>query len=278
LFAGAASDAQTPSCGCPAVTPIEAASGGDATPLNWSFSATPRSRSTPDREQVICYSRIVSNQSTANVRDIFWDVAGYRRTVIPAKSTRPACTDFAGGIASAPQHGPITFGVSSQTYDTSIWPPKTGWTPASATSPSSAEKGFFQTLRSEFVFDATTKEFGLQEARIVINSSASYDPHTKTGWIAFGFENGGKAPILLTLNIPVSEQTEQYLPYRQAILQGKPEPIKIPVQETPVMRPTTVVFYNVDGSVAALETAGLYVPANGKPRISDEAIWKAQLK
>jgi hypothetical protein len=156
ILVGAASDAQSPSCGCPNARPIQARAEGDGSPLNWAFSAILRAApSDPSRPRIICYYKMVENRSAQEVRDILWRVAGYQRTVIPPNSSRPACVDFAGEIKTAPEQGPLNFGTSSQAYDTTVWQPATGWLPKST----ATETTSFEPLRSQFSFDTETKQF-----------------------------------------------------------------------------------------------------------------------
>jgi hypothetical protein len=45
-------------------------------------------------------------------------------------------------------------------------------------------------------------------------------------------------------------------------------------REKPRFKSTTIIFYDEDGKITALETAGLYVPATGKTLYSDDELWK----
>jgi hypothetical protein len=198
----------------------------------------------------------------------------YQRTAIAAKTTRPSCVDFAGEMKAAPDQGPLNFGVSSQAYDTTVWPPKSGWLPKSA----EARAVSFEPLRSEFWFDSRTNKDGeLAKSVVVIKSSAYYDESQKSGYVAFNIENQGNADVAVSLNIPLDVTTEKFIRPVEYSFREKPTTYKIPITESPELKMSTIIFYSLEdgkaSSVAALETAGLYVPAKGKMRFLDEQLW-----
>jgi hypothetical protein len=128
LVVGAASDAQSPSCGCSRTNPVDLASGGDSKPLTWIFWAVQKSAGGPHQPRTICYARIVENKSVDEIDDVFWKVAGYSKDYIARKSALPSCTDFPGEVKATPDQGPLHYGPAAfQAYDTTVWPPVSGW-------------------------------------------------------------------------------------------------------------------------------------------------------
>ena len=272
LIIGATSDAQSPSCSCGPGTEFVARADGDASPLEWAFSAVQKDPGSPDRARLICYKKLVENKSGDEVRDIYWRVAGYKRAFIPPSAARPSCVDYRGEIKSAPENGPLNFGTSSQAYDTTVWPPVSGW----KTDAASSEAGSFLPLKAEFLFDIRGEKGGHSESHIVITSSAFYDTKEKTGTVIFDINNEGNSDVGMFMNIPIPQKPfypkGMVSPY--VSIAHKQTTFKIPVDEPPRFKPTTIIFYDTDGQIAALETAGLYVPASGKPLYSDYELWK----
>jgi hypothetical protein len=266
-----ASAAQTPTCSCPTQkSPLYGNSGGDSTPLLWRFESYEKVIAHP-RRKVICYVRHVENKSTADVWDISWDVAGYRRQVIPARTPRPSCVDYEGEMKATIVQGPLHYGVSSQHYDTAVRPPEEGWVPKKTTS---AEMLGTQSLRSDFVLDTQDKEGGLQTSHVIIDSSATYDG--KRAVLVFNISNDGKGMLGIFLNIRALPQMYKDVPAAEKPFYLKPNDkvvFKTVVEEKPEFVPATVIFYDANGKQAGLETAGFYVPASGKPMHSDETLW-----
>jgi hypothetical protein len=221
---------------------------------------------------VICYVRHVENQSNSEIKDIQWDVAGYRRDVIPAHTPRPSCVDYAGEMKSTPQQGPLYYGVSPQPYPTSVQPPEAGWVPKKEAS--TASDNVTPPLRSDFVLDTRAKDGSLQSSHVRIESTASFDG--KFGFFSFDITNDGAGSVGVFLNIPsvpamygdvpVAEKPYFFEPKQRVIF-------KTALQERPEFAPATVVFYGADGKPAALETAGFYVPSTGKPIRQDDELW-----
>src|SRR5258707_2653213 len=61
--------------------------GGDRSPLTWQFDVYLKNKN--DKNEATCYVRHVENHSVREVRDILWDVAGYRRDVLAPHAPRP---------------------------------------------------------------------------------------------------------------------------------------------------------------------------------------------
>jgi hypothetical protein len=109
--------------------------GGRNDPLRWFYNTYLVQEGRMNSQPLICYERTVINGSNANVLNILWNVAGYRRRSIPSKRLNSSCVTLAGEMALAPASGPLHYGVSSEQYDTTVHPPREGWLQAAATRP-----------------------------------------------------------------------------------------------------------------------------------------------
>jgi hypothetical protein len=120
-------------------------------------------------------------------------------------------------------------------------------------------------------FSYDTNKGDVRESDIVILSSASYDLEKKFGSLRFNINNTGKFDVRMFLNFP---NATKYLSSDSYFPAGKEVSFEVPVYELPEPRPTTVIFFNEEGKIAALDTAGLYVPARGTTKFSDEELCK----
>jgi hypothetical protein len=71
-------------------------SGGNGSPLVWKFIPYMVSPSTGSEPALICYFKRVQNNSTAEVRDVRWEVADFFRQIIPKQQATSACPQIAG--------------------------------------------------------------------------------------------------------------------------------------------------------------------------------------
>ena len=276
VCAGATAAAQTRTCACQGkLIRNKAISGGDSRPLTWDFSVSLQEPASTDKRQILCYLRNVFNHSTEDdVHDVSWKVAYYERSLIPARTPQTSCLPLGGEVKSVPTPGPLTYGVSFQPYDTSVWPPEEGWLPkkAEATTSNPLQKSF-DPLQSEIAFAYRTKDGELRASQVAISSGADFDQEKKIGTLRLGIINGGKYPVSLFPNFPGA--TKYFSPERQ-FPANKEIDYEIPIGEPPVFRPTTILFYGDAGQVVAMDLAGLYVPANGVTKFSDEELWKTR--
>jgi hypothetical protein len=273
---GTISYAQGPICSCPTGTPaLYANQGGDSTPLLWRFEAYQKEPPGSRQKQIICYVKHVENRSANDVRDILWDVAGYRRDVIRSNMARPSCVDYEGGMKLAPDRGPLHHGVSSQPYDTTVRAPESGWLNRTAQAASDQTLLDHRPLKSDFVLDTRAKDGQLRTSHVSVESLASYDG--KVGVFTFNIANDGDGALAVFLNVPLTPQMYKDVPIAEKPVFLRPKErvsFKAMLSGRPEVAPGTVVFYGEDGNQAAQETAGFYVPAGGKSIRSDEDLWK----
>jgi hypothetical protein len=264
LVVGAAV-AQSPACTC-AGKLLHSEQGGQGDPLAWAFTATEKQPATSSQAPTICYVKSVVNHSPDDVRDIAWKVADYKRMIIPKNTPQPSCMDIVDHIKLVSDRGPLNFGTSSQPYDTVVWPPASGWKTKTAAN----ETTSFEPLKSEFSFAYKAKNGETEVSHVIIHSSATYNSEKKNGMLKFDINNDGKSDVFMFLNFP--DAVRYFFPDRP-FPAGKEARFEIPVSERPEPKPTTVIFFNGDGGIAALDTAGLYVPEKGIVKFSHEELW-----
>jgi hypothetical protein len=273
LLSAVAYGQSIPTCSCPVTaSALYRNEGGDSSPLFWKFEAYQKTPAGGQIKQVICYVRHVENRSTDQVRDVLWDIAGYRRDVIPAGAPRPSCTDYAGEMKTAPDQGPLYFGISSR-YDTAVTPPESGWV---TTKKAEATFETSPPLRSDFILDTRGKDGRLLPSHVMIESAASYDG--KIGFFSFDIINDGERSVGIFLNVRAVPEMYKDVPPIERPVYLKPKErviFKTAVAERPEFSPATIIFYGEDGKQAAMETAGFYVPISGTQMKSDEELWRS---
>ena len=199
IIIGAAYGAQSL---CPCGKILHSSAGGDSKPLTWEFVATEKQAGKPDQSRRICYYKAVKNHSSDEVRDISWKVAHYEREFISAGKSETACVELPGEIKAISDNGPLHYAISSQPYDTNVWPPQSGWVAQKTEAPQGAAS--LEPLLAEFTFETRTKGSGVQESRIFLYSGATYDDNKKSGFLTLTIENEGKASIAMFANFPDS--------------------------------------------------------------------------
>jgi hypothetical protein len=117
-------------CTCPGKV-LAQYRGGDAAKIKWDFSAS-LAHEGKESQPLICYRRSVANQSDEAILNIRWDVASYRRRVLPSRFTNDSCSTLPGELSTSPATGPLNYGISSEAYDTTVRPPRDGWTARTA--------------------------------------------------------------------------------------------------------------------------------------------------
>lgn len=269
IIIGAAYGAQSL---CPCGKILQSSSGGDAKPLTWEFTATEKRSGSADQSRRICYFKVVTNHSSDEVRDVSWKVAHYEREFISAGHSEHACVELPGEIKAIADNGPLHYAISSQSYETNVWPPQSGWVAQRTEAPQSATS--FEPLLAEFTFETRTKRNGVQESRILIYSAAAYDDNKKSGFLTLSVENEGRASVAIFANFPDSVKYFSTPEKSPQIPAGGKKTLQISVFEKPEVKPTTVLFFNEDGNLVAKETAGLYVPAKGVVKFSDQELWE----
>jgi hypothetical protein len=169
------------------------------------------------------------------------------------------------------EHGPLYHGLSSEADNTTVRPPEDGWLVKKV-------EAVFENsppLKSDFTLDTRGKDGRLRLSHVIIESSAAFDG--KIGFFSFDIVNDGEGAVGVFLNIRALPEMYKYVPAAEGPFYLKPKErvtFKTSVPDRPQFAPATVVFYSEDGSQAALDTAGFYVPATGKVMKSDEELWK----
>src|ERR1700721_3008930 len=105
--------------------------GGDEN-LGWYFSASLVQQGQANEQPIICYRRGVQSQSNQKILNIRWDVAGFRRLFFPSRFSNDSCSTLSGELGRSPVSGPLYYGISSDAFETTVTPPRDGWTPQNA--------------------------------------------------------------------------------------------------------------------------------------------------
>jgi hypothetical protein len=273
-------EASMADCVCPGAATEEFA-GGDGKPLTWLFQIHPMSPGNFDLPPLICYFRSVSNQSTSEIRNVYWEIADYDRRILPAGASVPSCAQIQKRISPHPANGPLFYAVSSS-YPTTVRQPLNGWRDGQAIEPFSLPEiyGQFQyqiiaarsetqpkypPIRSAFKIFVTENSW----ADIGLNSVARPKDGNFTEF-SYEFTNSGNASIWLIANIPVADSAVKDVPIAQRWTELPPGASKAftsTVAEPPQLGKTaTIVFYDLPSQkVLGIDLAGVYVPEGAKP-------------
>jgi hypothetical protein len=234
--------------------------GGDSAPLSWNYQAYEVTAGRADSPRLICFQRTVTNASQLAVTNIRWDVAAFRRRLIPAQKTNSSCPTIPAEISVSPMQGPLYHGVSSEHYDTTVNPPPDGWKQAAA-SPSD-----WPLIRSAFQVSVSEDRW----AEIAIYSSASTTDNKLTE-LRYEIESRGNVYVGVLLNLPVAQRMQKDLPFTTSSFAVSPKFVEGPVS----VQTATAVIWNVDTKEGlAVDIVGAYAPVEGKRSYSDEELYK----
>jgi len=125
--------AQRKSCECTGQSNATVYSGGDSNPLTFYSLERLVTLGTAHNDPVHCYERNVDNHSVRDVTDVLWEVAGYYRSLLPAK--KPICdaTAILGHLAQPNPQGPLNYGIGPGSYPSTVYEPSGGWSPKKLT-------------------------------------------------------------------------------------------------------------------------------------------------
>ena len=112
-------------CRCGGTPTAQPHKGGDGQPLKWEYEQNIVQPGYGQIPQVVCYRREVENDSASDVRDVRWEVASFFRSVIRKGDQQTSCPAVAGDVSANPSNGPIHFGPGTDSYDTTVFLPRT---------------------------------------------------------------------------------------------------------------------------------------------------------
>jgi len=239
--------------------------GGNGRPLWWHFGAYVVSAGGSDSPPLICYEKSISNGSDTEVRNILWKIAGYSRRVL--FDWDQACPTIPGQLSPEPKSGPLHYGISSESYDTTVLPPRDGWVQKAA-----LEKvGDRSPIISAFNLSTT------RSSAAVITITSFLTIYPSVNFLSYQIENSGNSPVRILLNVPVVGPMRQDLPFIDSGLIAPPNfravfhsKIIQPVQ----VRPATLLISDAETQEAlAVDVAGVYAPVSGTLQHSDESLF-----
>ena len=264
LTAAAANNARADECECPGKD-LAKFNGGYTVKMTWYFSASMVQAARPNSPALICYKKSVLNKSNDTILNIRWDVAAFRRRLIPSRYTNDSCVTLPGLLSASPISGPLYYGISSDAYETTVQPPLDGW--VAKETQSHAQIDEFPPLRSVFEFDVDRG----QEGTVTIYSYVKEEGPKRR--LIYEVEYGGNPAVNFLLNLPANAETEN-LPFLRPMLL-KPRQLFSAYVEGPVTAQRAVVLISdIKDSKRglAVETVGVYAPANGKRLNSDKML------
>jgi hypothetical protein len=199
--------AQTGACAGPMLDHYR---DGDSNPLIWEFDTYLAKPSSASEPAWISYFKNVSNESTAEVRRVYWPVAHYYRRYLNPSSASPSCITMAGPTKPILSIGPLYHGIAEH-YDTNVREPLEGW---KETDTGGIKPVFVQAsagrplppIESYFVVN-TADTSPPQTATIKITSSAFETDNLllQKSVLNYEFVSTGNAPVRLFVNLPQDE-------------------------------------------------------------------------
>lgn len=250
--------------------PIQTYNGGDSSPLNWRYGAYLMSPGDKASEKVVCYEKSVENTSDTEIRDISWKVAGFKRTYIPALTKKSSCPPVAGETKSAPTNGSLHFGVSSDKYDTTVLEPADGWVSDELAS-SVAYKSSFETA---FSVDWLNNDG--QHLSTMLSFRSNIFPSEKDSILEYLISNNGSAKASVLINLHATPDSRKDLPFIEKpvdIDANKSVRFQSKVGGVISVKPSSIIVYDENGDITAIETAAFFVPSDGKKVQSDQLFW-----
>jgi hypothetical protein len=267
--------AQEPDCQCRG-TISQKNIGGDQAPLLWEYHVYLAERGGAS-DPIYCYLKQVSNSGSMPVHAISWPVAEYYRRILPAKSARATCTSVRGEVSASPVLGPLNYGASSESYDTTVYPPKGGWPKTAAQQILAPFNVQAARLDSVFSFDSEGTNGALSPTRIWITSQDFKENDGSHELEVVVLNKGDDAQIVsFQVNMSVTEREAKDFPFAVGPLTIKPGfPYKFiaHLDKEPVPESALVLVRDEKGQVAAIDRVGIYANAAGRKASSDDELW-----
>jgi hypothetical protein len=258
--------AMSEGCECPGKQIVEY-KGAPNIAIGWNFKAFLVEEGRPNSKPLICYRRSVTNNTDATALNIRWDVASFRRRIIPSKYIHDSCATLSGELSAAPLSGPLYYGISSDSHDTTVHPPREGWVQNAASSPAPG----FPPVRS--VFELGLNDAGL-ESTIIVYSYVQFE--RQSARLIYEIENRSSEPVNFLLNLPISGSMVK-LPFLNSVfLKSNSRTLFEANVDSPVavQSAVVVIFDNQKDNKKGFATdiVGVYAPIDGKRQFLDETL------
>lgn len=174
-----------------------------------------------------------------------------------------------GELKPTPTNGPLHFGPGSESYDTTVFQPKSGWDQAA----SDQNEGKPGSVGVELAFDAINAAGAPTPVLLAFQSEAKSGD--KSSEIAYRVENKSDLPVSVLVNVSAGKSILADVPFIQRALELPAHSLRYyPVTEygRAVIEPGLIVVYNSDGHISAINSAGFYTVRGIKER-SDNFFW-----
>ena len=201
--------------------------GGDGDPLSWLFEVyrvrPPSGQPGSDQStmHLFCFHEAVTNHATYSVYTVTWDVANYAAAIIPAGRTTPACPQYLTVLAPGPANGPLTFGIGSGSYATTVRAPDRGWKAASGNSGLAVKQGLnWPELYSRFAFSYVSEGGEITTGSVTVASKVALNrtapgAEASSGEIFYSIRNDSKKPASVFINLSRTEEAAKSSSLRQ---------------------------------------------------------------
>ena len=212
---------------------------------------------------MICYHKFVENKSQLDVRDVSWQVADFYRNVIRKGDSQATCPPTPGEMKPTPTNGPLRFGPGSDTYDTTVFQPKSGWGQAA----SDQNEGNLGSVGMELAFDAINAAWVPTPVLLAFESEAKNGDNTSE--IAYRIENKSDLPVSVLVNVSAGKSILAQVPFIQRALELPAHSLRYyPVTEygRAGIELGLIVVYNSGGHISAINSAGFYTVKGIKER------------
>jgi hypothetical protein len=228
-----------------------------------------------DIRQFTKYDQAVHNHSSQELRDVYWRIAGFWRSSVPAGVEIHQQTPLPGLLQVPPPTGPLNYGPGSAFFDTSAYAPKDGF--PSFKSVKIDNLHIKQTLSSTLQVAVASKErTDVSDLRLTSSISPSADG--KTVDFIYKFQNDGKYPTLLVFwDVPRSDAFDKAL----GITKESPLPVEpehstsriVTSVHAPALACSTVFIFDERHKELGRAIVAVFGEAEGKTTTSLSDLW-----
>jgi hypothetical protein len=255
-------------CGCTGQSSNYIYQGGDGKPLRWfSLQRTEVAGDPP----IYCYERTVKNESSQDITDVYWPVAGYQRKILPANPPDCCCqyTPVPGALKTPHPTGSLHYGAGTSHYPTTTYAPERGWSTTVAMrslAASGLKPADYPPLTSGIELALRNPQGQIVMSRVKLTSIV--EPSANRNTYLYMMENKGPEPLFIFWDIPLTMEA------RREIGLDIKEPLRLPPDdstshsisssEPPAWALTTVVIFNGKHELVARALATVYGFAKGE--------------
>jgi hypothetical protein len=244
--------------------------GGNGQPLNWVYEEYLIS-ATPPSPVLICYHKVVENNSAMVVRDVGWEVANFYRNFIRKNEIESSCSEVPGELKPTPATGPLVFGPGSDRYDTTVFQPKNGWDQAAA----EGNKANLAAIRTVLAFDIINADD--VPTPVVLTFEGTARNRNNSSEIEYKVENDSDTSLSVLVNVTASKTIIEKVPFIQASMELPAHAQRsFPVTEDgrAAVVPGLIVVYDSHGRINALDSGGFYTVSGVLAR-SNRSFWES---